>query len=118
VKEIPIEERLAQEVTHVQGADAEGRIVSIQVAPDGTGARNPAFDVTPAHLVTGLITERGVCRRAPRHWRRSSPNTAEADPSFPRSAATSGEAGGNPCSMDCVDLRARASWEGGTVRGT
>ena len=33
----------------------------MQISPDGTGARNPAFDVTPAHLVTGLITERGVC---------------------------------------------------------
>lgn len=65
VREIPIEERSGQEVTHVQGRDAEGRIVSVQVSPDGTGARNPAFDVTPAHLVTGLITERGVCEASP-----------------------------------------------------
>ena len=43
----------------------EGRIVTVQVSPDGTGARNPAFDVTPAHLVTGLITERGVCEASP-----------------------------------------------------
>jgi len=60
VREIPIEERDGQEVTHVQGRDPEGRIVSVQISPDGTPARNPAFDVTPAELVTGLITERGV----------------------------------------------------------
>jgi len=60
VKEIPIEERGGEEVTHVQGRDPEGRIVSVQISPDGTPARNPAFDVTPAELVTGLITERGV----------------------------------------------------------
>jgi methylthioribose-1-phosphate isomerase len=65
VKEIPIEERAASEVTHVQGRDAQGNIISVQVSPDGTGARNPAFDVTPAHLVTGLITERGVCEASP-----------------------------------------------------
>ncbi|MFC2970199.1 S-methyl-5-thioribose-1-phosphate isomerase [Acidimangrovimonas pyrenivorans] len=61
VKEIPIEERGGEEVTHVQGRDPEGRIISVQISPDGTPARNPAFDVTPAELVTGLITERGVC---------------------------------------------------------
>ena len=60
--EIPIEERGAAEVTHVQGRDAQGRLRMVQISPDGTGARNPAFDVTPAALVTGLITERGVCR--------------------------------------------------------
>ena len=61
VKEIPIEERSGAEVTHVQGRNAAGQIVAVQISPDGTTARNPAFDVTPAHLVTGLITERGVC---------------------------------------------------------
>ncbi len=60
VKEIPIEERTDEEVTHVQGRDPEGRIVSVQISPDGTPGRNPAFDVTPAELVTGLITERGI----------------------------------------------------------
>ena len=65
VKEIPIEERSPAEVTHVQGRDAQGNIVTVQVSPDGTGARNPAFDVTPAHLVTGLITERGLCEASP-----------------------------------------------------
>ena len=61
VKEIPIEERSATEVTTVQGRGADGGIVTVQISPDGTGARNPAFDVTPAELVTGLLTERGLC---------------------------------------------------------
>lgn len=61
LREIPIEERSAREVTHVQGRDDQGRIVMVQISPDGTAARNPAFDVTPGHLVTGLITERGIC---------------------------------------------------------
>jgi methylthioribose-1-phosphate isomerase len=65
VAEIPIEERSGTEVTHVQGRDAAGRVVTVQISPDGTGARNPAFDVTPAHLVTGLITERGICAATP-----------------------------------------------------
>ncbi len=59
--EIPIEERAAQEVTHVQGRLADGSVGSVQVTPDGTNAANPAFDVTPGRLVTGLITERGIC---------------------------------------------------------
>ena len=61
VKEIPIEERSGTEVTMVQGRGADGGIVTVQISPDGTGARNPAFDVTPAELVTGLLTERGLC---------------------------------------------------------
>jgi methylthioribose-1-phosphate isomerase len=59
--EIPIEERDGREVTHVQGKLADGTIGDVQISPDTTLARNPAFDVTPARLVTGLITERGVC---------------------------------------------------------
>ena len=58
--EIPIEERAAEEVTHVQGRSEAG-IGRVQVTPQGTAAGNPAFDVTPNRLVTGLITERGVC---------------------------------------------------------
>lgn len=57
---IPIEERSAQEVTHMTGRAADGRIVSVQVSAPGSAAANPAFDVTPARLVTGIITERGV----------------------------------------------------------
>jgi len=59
--EIPIEQRAASEVTHISGRASDGRVVTVQLTPDGTPANNYAFDVTPARLVTGLITERGVC---------------------------------------------------------
>jgi methylthioribose-1-phosphate isomerase len=61
LKEIPIEERSAVEVTHLRGKTADGTIAEIQVTPDGSAACNYGFDVTPARLVTGLITEKGVC---------------------------------------------------------
>jgi methylthioribose-1-phosphate isomerase len=60
LKEIPIEERSGDEVSLVWGKDAQGKVVQVRVSPDATNAANPAFDVTPARLVTGLITERGV----------------------------------------------------------
>jgi methylthioribose-1-phosphate isomerase len=59
VAEIPIEERNAAEVTELTGRTADGRIETVRVVADGSAAANPAFDVTPARLVTGLITERG-----------------------------------------------------------
>jgi methylthioribose-1-phosphate isomerase len=59
VAEIPIEERNAAEVTELTGRTADGRIETVRVVADGSPAANPAFDVTPARLVTGLITERG-----------------------------------------------------------
>jgi methylthioribose-1-phosphate isomerase len=65
VAEIPIEARSAAEVTHIQGRlDAgavAGSLATVQLTPDGSDGFNPAFDVTPARLVTALITERGVC---------------------------------------------------------
>jgi methylthioribose-1-phosphate isomerase len=61
LKEIPIEERSGAEVTHLRGKTAEGAITEIQLTPDGSPASNFGFDVTPARLVTGLITEKGVC---------------------------------------------------------
>ncbi|WP_114388751.1 S-methyl-5-thioribose-1-phosphate isomerase [Notoacmeibacter marinus] len=61
VAEIPIEERDPRETTHIQGKLDDGSIASVQVTPDGTEGANHAFDVTPNRLVTGLITERGVC---------------------------------------------------------
>ena len=61
VAEIPIEERDGREVTHVYGRLEDGATGFVQVSPEGTPGGNPAFDVTPARLVTGLITERGVC---------------------------------------------------------
>ena len=60
VKEIPIEQRGAEEVTTMTGRTADGRIESVRIVPDGSGVANYGFDVTPARLVTGLITERGV----------------------------------------------------------
>jgi methylthioribose-1-phosphate isomerase len=59
-RDIPIEERSARELTHVAGRDASGRIVEVQLGPDGVAAANPAFDVTPARLVSALVTEHGV----------------------------------------------------------
>jgi methylthioribose-1-phosphate isomerase len=58
--EIPIEQRGAEEVSHIAGKAADGRIETVQLTPDGSAVANYAFDVTPARLVTGLITERGV----------------------------------------------------------
>jgi methylthioribose-1-phosphate isomerase len=60
LKEIPIEERSADEVKQADGW-VEGQQVEVRIAPEGSPAANYGFDVTPAHLVTGLITERGVC---------------------------------------------------------
>jgi methylthioribose-1-phosphate isomerase len=60
VAEIPIEARGASEVTHIQGRQSDGAIGTVQLTPDGSAGFNPAFDVTPARLVTALITERGV----------------------------------------------------------
>jgi methylthioribose-1-phosphate isomerase len=61
VAQIPIEQRAAEEVTRMTGRDASGQVVSIDIAAPGSPAANYAFDVTPARLITGLITERGVC---------------------------------------------------------
>jgi methylthioribose-1-phosphate isomerase len=58
---IPIETRDAGEVTRIAGRAEDGRLVEVTLTPDGSRARNDAFDVTPARLVTGLITERGIC---------------------------------------------------------
>jgi methylthioribose-1-phosphate isomerase len=61
VREIPIEERAATEVTTITGRALDGSVATVRVVPTGSNAANPAFDVTPARLITGLITERGRC---------------------------------------------------------
>ncbi len=61
VREIPIEERDASEVTTVTGRGLDGKVATVRVTPTSSPAANPAFDVTPARLLTGLITERGRC---------------------------------------------------------
>lgn len=58
--QIDIEERHANEVAYVQGLTRAGELTDVRVIPEGSQAANPAFDVTPARLVTGIITERGV----------------------------------------------------------
>jgi methylthioribose-1-phosphate isomerase len=61
VKEIPIERRDALELTRMSGRTSDGAIVTVDIAPKGSPAANYAFDVTPARLVTALVTERGTC---------------------------------------------------------
>ncbi len=61
VAEIPIEQRSPDEVVFLSGETRDGRIETIRVTPRGSPAANYAFDVTPSRLVTGLVTERGVC---------------------------------------------------------
>jgi methylthioribose-1-phosphate isomerase len=61
LSEIPIEARSADEVAHMTGLDESGQVRTIRVIPASSQALNPAFDVTPARLVTSIITERGVC---------------------------------------------------------
>lgn len=61
VSEIPIEQRDIAEVTHMTGRTAAGAVETVEITPEGSAAANFAFDVTPAHMVSGLITERGVC---------------------------------------------------------
>jgi methylthioribose-1-phosphate isomerase len=58
--QIPIEERSGDEVSRVTGQDPNGRVTSVRIVPNGTPVANYAFDVTPARLITGLITERGI----------------------------------------------------------
>jgi methylthioribose-1-phosphate isomerase len=62
VREIPIEQRGPEEVTDMTGRTADGRIETVRIVPEGSPVANYGFDVTPARLVTGLITERGVLR--------------------------------------------------------
>jgi methylthioribose-1-phosphate isomerase len=62
VAEIPIEQRGPEEVASISGKAADGSIVSVQIVPEGSPVVNYAFDITPARLVTGLITERGVLK--------------------------------------------------------
>jgi methylthioribose-1-phosphate isomerase len=78
VEEIPIEERSGDEVSLVWGRDHDGAIRQVRISPDATPAGNPAFDVTPARLVTGLITERGIAEASPEGLRGLFPERARA----------------------------------------
>jgi methylthioribose-1-phosphate isomerase len=81
VREIPIEQRGPEEVTHMTGRTADGRIETVRIVPDGSPVANYAFDVTPARLVTGLITERGVLK----------PDRAALATAFPERIAVAAE---------------------------
>ena len=61
LRDIPIEQRDEREVLEISGRDAAGAESSVRIAPSSSPAANYAFDVTPARLVSGLITERGCC---------------------------------------------------------
>jgi methylthioribose-1-phosphate isomerase len=86
VAEIPIEQRGADEVATMTGRTADGRIETVRIVPDGSGVANYAFDVTPARLVTGLITERGVVEPRRDALARAFPERL-IRPDQPRSAA-------------------------------
>ena len=65
IADVPIEERDADELTRISGRSADGEIVDVSLVADGTRVANPAFDVTPARLVSALVTERGICDASP-----------------------------------------------------
>ena len=61
-EDIPIEERGGDEITHIHGIDEDNKIRKIRIAPHESSAKNPAFDVTPAKYITGIITEKGIIK--------------------------------------------------------
>ena len=77
VRDVPIEERNPTEVTDIVGRTPSGEITTVQLTPDGSPAANFAFDVTPARLVSGLITERGICQASAEGLARLYPERAE-----------------------------------------
>jgi methylthioribose-1-phosphate isomerase len=81
IRQIPIEQRGAEEVTDVTGRTADGRIETVRIVPDGSPVANYGFDVTPARLVMGLITERGVLKA----------NRAALSAAFPERTAAAAE---------------------------
>jgi methylthioribose-1-phosphate isomerase len=87
VAEIPIEQRSADEVATMTGRTADGRIETVRVIPDGSQVANYGFDVTPARLVTGLITERGVLAATREGLAKAFPERVEAAARPTRSAA-------------------------------
>ena len=78
--DIPIEQRDADEVATMTGKAADGRAVSVRLVPDGSAVANYGFDVTPARLVTGLITERGIIAANRAQLAAAFPERAEARP--------------------------------------
>jgi len=81
IRQIPIEQRAADEVATITGRTVDGRIETVRIVPEGSPVANYGFDVTPARLVTGLITERGVLRA----------DRAALSAAFPERIATAAE---------------------------
>jgi methylthioribose-1-phosphate isomerase len=81
IRQIPIEQRSGDEVATMTGRTADGRIETVRVVAEGSAVANYAFDVTPARLVSGLITERGVLKA----------NSAALSAAFPERIATATE---------------------------
>jgi len=78
-EEIPIEERTETEVTQISGRLPDGTVTTVEIVPQGSAAANPAFDVTPARLVSGFITERGICAATEAGLRRLFPEFSKTD---------------------------------------
>ena len=76
VRDIPIEQRDGSEVRQIAGRAEDGRIVTVQLTPSGSPVANYAFDVTPARLVTGIVTERGIALGLARRSGRVIPRTS------------------------------------------
>ncbi len=76
-RDIPIEERSQDEVLKMAGRLPDGSVTVVEIAAPGSGAANPGFDVTPARLVTGFITERGTCAATPEGLRSLFPQTQD-----------------------------------------
>ena len=81
ITQIPIEQRSGEEVSHMTGRTADGRVETVRIVPEGSPVANYAFDVTPARLVTGLITERGMLKA----------NRASLSAAFPERIAPAAE---------------------------
>jgi methylthioribose-1-phosphate isomerase len=81
VAEIPIEERDNDEVAWIEGQTTAGRLESEQLFSEASPAENHAFDVTPGRLLTGLITEKGICDASGRSWG----GCFKSSPTFPMS---------------------------------
>ena len=79
VNEIPIEERGGMELSRISGRLPDGTIAQVDIAPENSSMANYAFDVTPAHLVTALVTDRGVCAASSEGLRGLFPDRAPAE---------------------------------------
>ena len=96
LREIPIEQRSADEVATMTGKTKDGRIETVQVVPDGSAVANYGFDVTPARLVTGLITERGVIAASRAALAAAFPERAKLTVHEPRRQTAAGNSGRRP----------------------